>query len=870
MKKIILILVIILSSFNIFAQETWEELFKKTTSFYEQGKYDEAVEYCLKTIDQAKKEYGENSIYYAATQDFLGLLYMELGNFVKAEPIFKEASKKFSELSGPNSLYYAQSLEHLGKLYHSTRKWDLAIKNYLESKLIYETNYSSDSLKVAIVNYNLAKVYFDAKQLDKAEKCFIDAILVYREELGQSDRNYINAVFELGALYKVKKEFKKAEPLYKELMLIYEHLYGENATEYAHTLGNYAEVKDYLGEHDIAEQYLKRALEIFEKFYGQKSQFYVLTLQKLARVANNKNDYDQSYNYWQQTLERYRFQIKYFFPLMNEQEKGKFYSLFKPYFEEFVSFVLKWKDKNPQLLIELYNNILLTKALLLNSTKKVRQQILNSGDQQLIDKFKNWLDLKEKLLRFYSLSKERLQKSKINIEDYEKKVDLIERELTKESEAFANSYSKKVFTWEDLKNSLNKDEAVIEIVRIRYFDNQWTDSVFYAYFITTKNSQLPKIILNTNGNMLENEYLHCYKNMIKHELFDYDSYNVYWKLVQENLDDSYKKIYVSLDGVYNLINLNTIQYPDGSYLLDSLSIVLINNSKKLIERNFLEKQISTDNNAVLFGAPDFTLDKSQELLSLTNNKENDEMSKFELDSLKIWNSFKMSQASSEIKKLDIFALPGTAVEIENITTLLQKKNWNIQKFVDKNAREKHIKSLKNPKILHIATHGYFLKDVEVVPDEMIFGFEAKEIFENPLLRSGLLFAGASYEIENDNSSEFVTNDNSILTAYEAMNLELDKTDLVVLSACETGLGEVQIGEGVYGLQRAFEVAGAKTIIMSLWKVNDITTQELMSKFYEEYLQTGNKYESFRKAQLYIKDRYRWPYFWGAFVIVGDE
>lgn len=167
--------------------------------------------------------------------------------------------------------------------------------------------------------------------------------------------------------------------------------------------------------------------------------------------------------------------------------------------------------------------------------------------------------------------------------------------------------------------------------------------------------------------------------------------------------------------------------------------------------------------------------------------------------------------------------------------------------------------------MHIATHGYFLKDVHRT--NWPVGVHADYAKDNVLLRSGLLLTGASEpekeDIGLDNSS------NGVVTSYEAMNLDLHGTNLVVLSACETGLGEIKAGEGVYGLQRAFLVAGAKALIMSLWKVNDETTQQLMNIFYSNWTRTGDMQKSFKEAQLNLMNKYKNPYYWGAFVLMEE-
>ena len=145
------------------------------------------------------------------------------------------------------------------------------------------------------------------------------------------------------------------------------------------------------------------------------------------------------------------------------------------------------------------------------------------------------------------------------------------------------------------------------------------------------------------------------------------------------------------------------------------------------------------------------------------------------------------------------------------------------------------------------------------------GIEVSKFLENPLLRSGLLFAG----VKNSFQPNFIVGEDGILTAYEAMSLNLDQTDLVVMSACETGLGVISNGEGVYGLQRAFQVAGAKSVLMSLWKVSDEATQELMITFYKNWLEGNSIRKAFNSAQLSLISKYPNPYYWGAFVLVGN-
>jgi CHAT domain-containing protein len=212
----------------------------------------------------------------------------------------------------------------------------------------------------------------------------------------------------------------------------------------------------------------------------------------------------------------------------------------------------------------------------------------------------------------------------------------------------------------------------------------------------------------------------------------------------------------------------------------------------------------------------------------------------------------------------VASLPGTKLEVENIAKILKAGGYQTTPYLQKAATEAVIKTLKGPSIVHIATHGYFQADVE----QASVGVHQENAKDNPLLRSGLLLAGASATISGDVMPNLESNDNGVLTAYEAMNLSLDGTDMIILSACETGLGDVRAGEGVYGLQRAFLVAGAKAMVMSLWKVDDAATQALMTNFYTNLAKGTPKAKAFKQAQLQLMTKFKEPYYWGAFVMMG--
>lgn len=225
-------------------------------------------------------------------------------------------------------------------------------------------------------------------------------------------------------------------------------------------------------------------------------------------------------------------------------------------------------------------------------------------------------------------------------------------------------------------------------------------------------------------------------------------------------------------------------------------------------------------------------------------------------------------------------LPGTRPEAQAIADSMRANGWNVNLYFDADASEAKLSEISDPpRVLHLATHGYFLQDQPVkISAETTRGVSLLQsdngddssalllpvaLGQNPLLRSGIALAGA-------NESIATGNDAGIVSADKVLGVNLHGTDLVVLSACETGIGDVQRGEGVFGLKRAFVLAGARSVLLSLWKVSDDATRDFMTDFYRMWTSGKTKSESLRLARQHLRARYAHPYFWAAFILVGDS
>ncbi len=649
-------------------------------------------------------------------------------------------------------------------------------------------------------------------------------------------------------MYMGKGDMKTGEELKLKALQLTKDKFGEN-DKYANYLSGMVSIYLKSKRYKEAEESLLKAGEIFRVKFGENNWDYLETQINLAYVYAEQKKFEESLKLYTTSLMKFKYLYKDLFPGMSEDEKLQFYYKTAYRFGDFESVVVQAVQSKVKIdLAPYYQNLydfrLALKSMLLDESSKVIEAIYASSNQTLQADYEKWIGLKQDLLKLYRLSYEEQSAMGIDANKLENEANVLEKKLSTESSSFANMNGSLQVTWKEVQVNLKAGEAAIEIFRCEQLINDSTAKSIYAALIIKKESKNPAFVVISEQNEFETEWLNHYKVFIEEKSTDESSFNRYWKTINTELV-GIKKVYFSGDGVYLKLNPNTLLDPIArKYLLEQVDIKLVSSTRELAKK---DKIVNQSKKIELYGFPDYEFD------FFLNKK------------VKLEGAI----ASSRAGFTSLAPLPGTHKEVNEILEVFKQNAWETSIFESEFANETQIKKVNSPRILHIATHGFFLPD-EDFEDEKVLGFDKDRARMNPLLRSGIILAGAAVTARDSSIGKY--DEDGILTAYEASLLNLKGTDLVVLSACETGLGEqVANGQGVYGLQRSFMVAGAKNILMSLWTVDDFATQELMTEFYTQWLKNPTdqgRETAFRAAQMKIKEKYKSPYYWGAFIMCG--
>ena len=818
--------------------------------YYDLGRYQEAEALYKQVLKMEKEIIGNDHVDHLGTLNNLAVLYDAMGRFEWAEPLYREVITGYRNLLGELDPLYATSINNLAALYSRFGRYEEAEPLLKEAGHIELANNGENNRQYATTLNNLAMINLSLNRPQEAMAYLMKTLEIKKNLVGENHLEYLISLSNLAKVYLDTENPEKAAEIAEKAVISSQELLGNHHPSYLNALSIRAAAYLKMGLYEQAEPLFKQVADTRKEVLGAHHPDYAYALSNLALVYTHEHAYQKAEIILIEAIDNYIRHIHNYFPGLSEKEKEKYFANVQGYFEAFNSFALLQHSRNASLVDVQYNNQLVIKALLLDATRKIQQSILKSGDTALVQEFELWRRHREDLAKYYQIPMKELEKQGIRLDSLEEITNALEKELSARSGVFAQAHNQQYPTWQDVQQVLKKGEAALEMVRFRKYDfdlgGSFTDTVYYAALIVTPNARHPKLVLLENGNLLENRLLKAYRTDIREGRHESGAYQYYWQPLQEALQ-GVKKLYFSPDGIFHQINPATLFNPvSGRYLLDELHIVTVTSTRDLLDKDQQNLPVA-DHQAILVGYPDYDLsrEKHMELTATASNH------------AKQSGPLPIKVERGE----DLKPLPGTQQEIEQVAQLLDKHKINTAVYLGEQALEETVKQVINPQILHIATHGYFEQDVN-----------KNKGHQNPLLRSGLLLAGAGRSL-NDTLTydplEANSLEDGILTAYEAVNLSLDQTELVVLSACETGLGEIKNGEGVYGLQRAFKVAGAEAILMSLWKIDDRATQALMISFYKYWLSIKDKSEAFKMAQQQLRQQYPDPYYWGAFLLVGE-
>ena len=547
---------------------------------------------------------------------------------------------------------------------------------------------------------------------------------------------------------------------------------------------------------------------------------------------------------------------------LSENEKISYLQKESFQFDYLPSISLLQRIIQPEIQKQIYANELVLKGMVLEDQQKILSNIRKSNDTSVLELYNQWSFNKAFLGKQFLLP---ISKRVSYLDSLEEATNQLEQQLSRISASFRNQQRDEAITTTDISNKLTNGEAAIEFIKFQLYNKRWTDSTIYAALLLLPGDSIPKFVPLFDERKLQyllqnatiSQFYPAANNSSEFSLAKRKSlYDLVWKPLEKYLT-GVNTIYYSPTGLLHRIAFNALSYDTSHLLIDKykLNQVLSTRSVVLPTYTFQPSSVSLWGNIQY----DFQRNVTDSQLYATARG---------LDT--ITSTFNFYASDTRGSRGTTFSkLPGTKSEMDSINTVCINAGIQIVNVSDTVATEEAFKALdgKSPQILHLATHGFFLPVKESKSKTGSNTSSAENVFsvqQNPMFRSGLVLAGANSTWKG----EIIPGrkEDGILTAYEIAQMDLSRTDLVVLSACNTALGDLKGNEGVIGLQRAFKLAGVKQMILSLWNVPDQQTVELMTMFYRNLINHESTKEALRNAQLKMKEKYP-PYYWAAFVVV---
>jgi CHAT domain-containing protein/Tfp pilus assembly protein PilF len=840
---------------NDFASQQARKLFGESRQLTREGKVSEARPLLLRALEIREKVSGPDDLKVAEILEQLAISYKHTGDYASAEPLELRILKIREKAYGPEQPAVADALRSLGVFYYEKGDYLKAEEMIQKALVIFEKARQPESIIIASALSYLGDIYYAWSDYGNAESYYRRALAI-REKILGSDHFHLTA--SLGSIGRVAYDagdYTKAEAMFGRALTISEKAFGPDHTHITWSLNHLGTLYSTTGDYAKAEGFYRRALSIHEQKTGMYAPNVEATLLGLARLYAAQGLMSEAVKFQLQASELEERYLKLNLSVGSARDKLTLLDNLSLHSSRYISLHAELAPNDSAARDMAVTTILRRKGraqdAVADSLAALRLRF-GAEDRKLLD------ELDDTTSRLATLALKGSQKGMPaehleQVKKLEEEREKLEAEISRRSAGFYNS--SQPVTLAAIQQAIPDNTALIEFALYRPFDpkapaNQkaFGEPRYVAYVVRSQGEVQWKELgtarkIDDSIDALR-QALHDPKRKDVRQLARTLEDKV-MKPVRSLLGET-TQLLVSPDGELNLIPFAALIDEQGRYLIERYSFTYLTSG-----RDLLRIRVPRESKSQPVIVADPTFGEPAILASRGGVGRKAEVG---------------GRVQLDFSQLFFGPLPGVGAEVRALKEILPQATFLTKEQATKAA----LKRISAPNILHIATHGFFLDNGLVAGDRALtktndttrLGKLVTNV-ENPLLRSGLALAGANQGLDGD--------DNGILTALEMAHLDLWGTKLVVLSACDTGVGEVKAGDGVYGLRRALVLAGAESQLMSLWPVSDRSTRDLMIAYYKRLIGGAGRGEALREVQLQIlRSKARGhPYYWASFIQIGE-
>ena len=815
--------------------------------YQRQALYKKAEELYLRALSIKGKLLGPVHTSVAKSLNNLASLYKAQGLYSKSEPLYEKALKISEQTLGPNHPSTANSLNNLASIYHEQGLYNEAKSLYLRSLSIQQKALREDHPDIAISLNNLASLYEVQGLYSKAEPLYQQALLITEQAFGKHHPSTSKRLNNLGILYHKQGLHDKARSYYQMALSIREKTLGPDHPSTAISLNNLASYYYQTGLYAEAEPLYSRALSITEKILGHQHPDTAIRINNLASIYKSQGDYVKAISFLKRGLSIQNILIQREAPFMARHKRQALISTFGSAQEKSFSLAIRNSDgANLALFARLNRQGLLAQI----EKHQAKLSSLPGSQQQAASELRSITQ----------------QLSSLTLQA-EQRVALRSRqdELEKQLYRLLPVLKPRIVEVEQVAQALPSDGVLVEFQKYRPFDGKkakeerWGEAQYLAMIL--KANGLVEVVELGKAALIDQAIENAIEGIEKQMGDAPNLLSKVSRLVINPLMASTGEAttwFISPDAELNRLPFAALPFVGEreGYLSNAVNLRLLTTGRELLD---LQKpRVNASSDVLVFADPSYGSTEAPRLVASKRRGDGD---------------ISVKRSADLPDHLRWERLEATAKEGEAIQQLIGGELW-----MREQATAEAVKRTVAPKVLHLATHAFYLPDQEKQEPRASSlllnqrGSVRGEVRtaslqgESPLLRSGIAMAGANRPNANPN-------DDGYLTALEVAQLDWDGTELVVISACESGRGDIRAGEGVYGLKRAIAVAGARSSLLSLWKVDDSATAAFMQSFYQRLKEGKGKGQALADTQKEFKNHpipmWRDPYVWAAFQLSGD-